>query len=120
MNKETFKPRIRRIPEGSSSVDFIGKILKEEGNDIVFSLSCSSFLDIYLDPLANKTSSYCIVGVDEIVTINYMTSGKSIKLSLNDSHDLFTLLYSDIPKLKYDYPENETKHYIITKNPILF
>ena len=119
MNRKALKPKKRTVPKGSCVIDFISKIVKEEGKTIAFCLTrdlfLDTFLDAFLDPLLNKTASYNNVGVDTTVEIKYTTSKKRIEFLLNDSQDLFTLLFSDIDKLDYVYPEILTELYIIDK-----
>ena len=120
METQFLNPKKRSAPRGSCSIDFISKIVKKEGVNIAFFLTRDSFLDTFLDPLANKTVSYNIVGSNEIVELHYTTGRSKVEFSLNDTHDLFTLLSADTPDLKYEYPKNPTELYIIANEPSFF
>lgn len=120
MNTEFFAPRKRTAPKGSCSVNFISKIKNEEGDDIIFCLTRDSFLDTFLSPSEDKIASYTPSDSNEIIEIQYIKSNGSVKFSVNETHDLFTLLSSNIKALKYEYPETPTKLYIIANEPSFF
>ena len=120
MNKEFLTPRKRTAPKGSCSIRVISEIISEEGGDIIFCLTRDSFLDTFLSLSQDKIVSYNSVDSNEIVEIQYMASSGSVKFSVNETHDLFTLLSSDIKVLNYECPENPAKVYIIANEPSVF
>lgn len=121
MDKQILNPQKRSAPKGSCSVEFISKIVKEEGANIAFFLTRESFIDTAFYPLANKTISYNIVGENEIVEIHYTSSKGTVRFSLNETHDLFTLLSADTVDFKYEYPHTPpTNLYIIANEPSVF
>lgn len=112
MNQEVLKITRRTLSRGACVLDSISKIVKENGSNIAFSLTRNSFLATILFPL-DKTVSYTVSGVNELVDIHYTTSGDSVKLLLNETHDLFTLLSANTCEFLYTYPENVTELSII-------
>lgn len=120
MSKEFLTPRRLTVPKGSCSIRVISKIISEEGDNIIFCLTRDSFLDTFLTLNQDKIVSYNSVDSNEIVEIQYIKSNGSVKFSVNETHDLFTLLFSDIKVLNYECPENPTRVYIIANEPSVF